>query len=294
MLFLVSLIHFLMGCAPEGSPEFQRQFALPEGYQIYVSDVPNFDQPSWKIFRYDHNGENPVVFTEEELAWPQDLVFLEDKGEVLISNLNSGKINRHNSTTGAFIATFASEISGPTRTKIGPDGLLYVLQWAGDGKVLRYNLDGTKVDAFTDTGIPQSIGLDWDHSGNLYVSSFQNNQVIKFDTQGRSQGVFTADGNTQGPTNIWFNAAGDLMVNDWKAGKVVTFDASGQFLATFATGLSQVEGVSELDDGSLLIGNGGTGAVKLFDADGNFIEDFVPSGSGGLGKPNAVIVRKVN
>ena len=84
------------------------------------------------------------------------------------------------------------------------------------------------------------------------------------------------------------------MVNDWKAGKVVTFDASGQFLGTFATGLSQVEGVSELDDGSLLIGNGGTGAVKLFDADGKFIKDFVPSGSGGLGKPNAVIVRKVN
>lgn len=212
----------------------------------------------------------------------------------MISNLTSGKINRHNSTTGAFIATFAADIAGPTRTKIGPDGLLYVLQWAGNGKVLRYDLDGNLVDEFTDTGIPQSIGLDWDDSGNLYVSSFQNNQVTRFDSEGKSQGVFTASGNTEGPTNIWFNAAGNLMVNDWKAGKIVVFDNAGQFVETFATGLSQVEGVSELEDGSLLIGNGGTGAVKLFDAEGNFIEDFVESRSGGLGKPNAVIVRKVN
>ncbi|MDW3191755.1 MAG: hypothetical protein R8G66_05300 [Cytophagales bacterium] len=43
------------------------KFALPEGHQVYVSDVPNFDQPSWKIIKYDHKGENPEVFTEEEL-----------------------------------------------------------------------------------------------------------------------------------------------------------------------------------------------------------------------------------
>ncbi len=296
MVFLFSIISIFFGCSTDGEtdPEPTGKFALPEGYHIYVSDVPNFDQPSWKIIKYDHNGENAEVFTEEELAWPQDLVFLEDRGEVLISNLSSGKINRHNSTTGAFIATFASDISGPTRTKIGPDGLLYVLQWAGNGKVLRYDLDGNLIDEFTDTGIPQSIGLDWDDSGNLYVSSFQSNQVTRFDTEGKSQGVFTASGNTQGPTNIWFNSAGNLMVNDWKAGKIVVFDNEGQFVETFATGLSQVEGVSVLEDGSLLIGNGGTGAVKLFDAEGNFIEDYVESRSGGLGKPNAVIVRKVN
>ncbi|MDW3191754.1 MAG: hypothetical protein R8G66_05295 [Cytophagales bacterium] len=270
------------------------KFALPEGHQVYVSDVPNFDQPSWKIIKYDHKGENPEVFTEEELAWPQDLVFLEDRDEVLISNLSSGKINRHNSTTGEFIATFAADISGPTRTRIGPDGLLYVLQWAGSGKVLRYDLDGTLVDEFTETGVPQSIGLDWDDAGNLYVSSFQNNQVIKFDTEGKSHGVFTESGNTQGPTNIWFTSDGNLMVNDWKAGKIVVFDAAGQFIETFATGLSQVEGVSVLSDGSVLIGNGGTGAVKLYDAEGTFIEDFVAARSGGLGKPNAVIVRTGN
>lgn len=294
MLFFLSLISFFASCSTEEEQTPNKAFALPEGYQVYVSDVPNFDQPSWKIIKYDHNGENPETFTEEELAWPQDLVFLEDKDEVLISNLSSGKINRHNSTTGAYIATFAAEISGPTRMKIGPDGLLYVLQWAGSGMVLRYNLDGTLVDEFTDAGIPQSIGLDWDASGNLYVSSFQDNQITKFDTNGKSQGVFNASGNTEGPTNIWFTTAGDLMVNDWKAGKIVVFDASGQFVGTFATGLSQVEGVSELSDGGILIGNGGTGAVKLFDANGNFVEDFVASRSGGLGKPNAVIVRKPN
>lgn len=294
MLILFSLISFFTNCSAEEEQTPGGSFALPEGYQVYVSDVPNFDQPSWKIIKYDHNGENPETFTEEELAWPQDLVFLEDRDEVLISNLSSGKINRHNSTTGAYIATFAAEIGGPTRMKVGPDGLLYVLQWAGNGKVLRYNLDGTLVDEFTNTGVPQSIGLAWDRSGNLYVSSFQNNQITRFDTNGSSQGIFNDSGNTEGPTNIWFTSAGDLMVNDWKAGKIVVFDASGQFIETFASGLSQVEGVSELSDGSILIGNGGTGAVKLYDANGNFVEDFVASRFGGLGKPNAVIVRTPN
>lgn len=294
MYFFFNLIVFLFACSTVEATDPVIPFSLPEGHQVYVSDVPNFDQPSWKIIKYDHNGENPEVFTEEELAWPQDLVFLEDRGEVLISNLNSGRINRHNSSTGAFIETFAADISGPTRTKIGPDGLLYVLQWGGNGKVIRYSLDVTMVDEFNDTGVPQSIGLDWDSSGKLYVSSFQNNQITRFDTEGKRLGVFTASGHTEGPTNIWFTSNGNLMVNDWKAGTIAVFNTEGQFVATFATGLSQVEGVSVLDDGSILIGNDGTGAIKAYNSDGTFVEDFVAARAGDLRKPNAVIVRKGN
>lgn len=43
----------------------------------------------------------------------------------------------------------------------------------------------------------------------------------------------------------------------------------------------------------MLIGNGGTHAVKLFESDGSFIEDIIPSGSGNLLTPNAVVLRDV-
>ena len=96
---------------------------------------------------------------------------------MLISNLNTGRITKYNSTTGEFIGDFATGIGGPTRMKIGADSLLYVLQWAGNGKVKRYQLDGTFVDDFTSVGVPQSIGIDWDNDGNLYVSSYGADNV---------------------------------------------------------------------------------------------------------------------
>ena len=69
------------------------------GTFIYVSDAVNFSTGDWKIYKYDENGQNAEVFIDEDLAWPQDIIFLEANNEVLISNLNSGKINRYNATT---------------------------------------------------------------------------------------------------------------------------------------------------------------------------------------------------
>ena len=164
--------------------------------EIYVSDAGNLANPPWQILKFDEQGENPEVFISDNLAWPQDIVFLEDRGEVLISNLNSGTITRYNANTGAFLSNFATGISGPTRMKIGSDNLLYVLQWQGNGLVLRYQLDGTFVDQFTSVSVSQSIGMDWDSQGNLYVSSFNNTHVRKFDGSGNDLGLFVNTGLT--------------------------------------------------------------------------------------------------
>ena len=123
---------------------FTTSFAFSQGnYDLYVSDAGNFNNPPWQILKYDQNGENGEVFISDHLAWPQDILFLEEQNQVLISNLNSDSINIHDATTGEFIGLFGDEADGPTRMAIGPDGLLYVLQWNGDGKVLRYETDGT-------------------------------------------------------------------------------------------------------------------------------------------------------
>ncbi|HEY6625704.1 MAG TPA: hypothetical protein VIZ21_02000, partial [Ignavibacteriaceae bacterium] len=164
--------------------------AVGQEIEIYVSDAVNFSSPPWKILKFDENGENPEVFINDQLAWPQDILFLEDQQVVLISNLNSGRITKHSSLTGAFIEDFATGIAGPTRMKIGADSLLYVLQWSGNGKVRRYQLDGTFVDEFTSVGVTQSIGTDWDDDGNLYVSSYGGASVRKFDPNGNDLGIF--------------------------------------------------------------------------------------------------------
>lgn len=260
---------------------------------IYVSDAGNFNNPPWQILKYDIDGGNPEVFITENLSWPQDILFLEDDNTVIVSNLNTGRITKYNATTGAYLEDFATVSGGPTRMKIGPDNLLYVLQWSNtDNKVKRYQLDGTFVDEFTSAGVIQSIGMDWDSAGNLYVSTFGGARVRKFDPSGNDLGIFV---NTElsGPTNIWFSDTGDLRVLDWSAGNVESFDADGNYLGVFISGLVQPEGIATLPNGNILIGNGGTGAVKMFDSEGNFIEDLVTSGSGGLIQPNAVILREV-
>jgi len=47
-------------------------------------------------------------------------LFLENKGEVLITNLGTNNINRFDIETGAYLSGFANGISGPTRTKSTP------------------------------------------------------------------------------------------------------------------------------------------------------------------------------
>ena len=263
------------------------------GTYIYVSDASGFTTGPWKILRYDENGQNATTFIDEDLAWPQDIVFLEDQGQVLISNLSSGKINRYDANTGSLIGSFATGIDGPTRMKIGTDNLLYVLQWEGNGLVLRYQLNGTFVDQFTDVGVSRSIGLDWDSEGNLYVSSFDGASIRKFDANGNDQGLFVSTG-IQGPTNIWFDEGDNLFVNDWTADKVVEFNSSGNLVGDFvSSGLDQPEGVDFFPNGDFLIGSGGTAEIKQYDADGNFVKNLVGSGSGGLIQPNAVRIRVI-
>lgn len=261
-------------------------------YDIYVSDAGGFNNPNppWQILKFDENGANPEVFIDHNLGWPQDILFLEDQGIVLISNLNTGLINKHNAETGALEGVFASGIGGPTRMKIGTDNLLYVLQWGGNGRVRRYDLNGTYQGEFTDVGVNQSIGLDWDTDGNLYVSSYGGRTVRKFDSDGNDQGLFI-NSDLLGPTNIWFDDNGDLIVLDYNGTAAKRFDSDGNYLNNFMSGLGNAEGVAYLPNGNILIGNGSNAAVKMFDADGNYLSDFISSGSGSLATPNAVVLR---
>ena len=266
---------------------------LGQEMAVYVSDAGNFSSPPWQILKYDGNGENPEVFINQNLGWPQDIVFQEAANTVLISNLSSNQITRYNAETGSYIDVFAQVPGGPTRMKIGSDNLLYVLQWNGNGSVLRYQLDGTYVGEFTSVGVSKSIGIDWDSAGNLYVSSYDGDHVRKFDSNGNDQGLFI-NSNLTGPTNITFDDKGDLLVSDYDGATVRRFDANGNYVSDFLSGISQVEGIDIFANGNILVGNGSRHTVRMYDSEGNFVKNFVSSRSGGLNTPNAVVIRNDN
>lgn len=264
--------------------------------EIWVSDIGNGPSPNYQILKYDENGNNQEVFTTQDLASPQDIVILEEAGEVLISNLLSGNINRYDINTGASTGLFATGLSAPTRMKIGPDNRLYVLQYADNSKVLRYELDGTFLGEFTSVGMTQNIGLDWDSEGNLYVVSYNNFEgglIRKFDSEGNDLGLFV-NANLRGPTNIWFTPNGDLMAIDWFEGLIARFNSEGQFISNVITGLSRPEGVAVFPNGNFLIGNGATGDVKMYDSNNNYLSDIIANTSSDLKHANAVVLRQVN
>lgn len=261
-----------------------------QSYQIYVSDARNFQNPPWQILKFDADGQNGQVFIDTHLAWPQDIFFLEKENKVLISNLNNGRISTFNAGTGAFIGEFATGIGGPTRMSLGPDSLLYVLQWSGNGKVRRYSLTGNYLGEFTQVGVNTSIGLDWDQAGNLYVSSYNGKHIRKFGPDGADLGLFIS-ANLAGPTNIWFADNGDLMVIDYNGGAVKRFDAQGNYLGVFISSLPQGEGVAFLPDSNLLIGVGGESAVRKYTASGVLLGNLIAPGTLNLLTPNAVVLR---
>ena len=270
--------------------------SFAQTYDMYVSDAGNFNNGPWQILKFDQNGDNGEVFipnsffTDNNVGWPQDILFLESQNVVLISCLNGGRVTRHNAETGAYIDDFASIPGGPTRMKIGADGLIYIVQWNGTLPVLTFEQDGTPTGAFTNAGVNSSVGLDWNADGHLFVGSYGGSLIREFDENGMDQGVYI-NSNLSGPTNLEHLPNGDLLVLNWNNGTMSRFDANGVFQETIS-GLSQPEGIDFFPNGNMLIGNGGNGSVRLYDAGLAYVEDVVASGTLGLLQPNAVILKE--
>lgn len=249
------------------------------------------------IKRFDQNGNYLDDFMVMQdgfcvIDWSQDILFDSVSNSYLVSSLNTGEIVRYDAMTGSCIGVFANVQGGPTRMKIGPDNLLYVVQWSGNGKVRRYHMDGAFVDEFTSVGIPAGIGIDWDTAGNLYVSSYSGHFIRKFDNAGLDQGLFISSG-LQGPTNIWFDGSEQLMVLNWDGNQVKKFASDGTFLSTVISGIVNPEGIAFLPNGNFLVGNGGTnGKVTEYSPDGTEVGVFA-SGNG-LSYPNGLYVKEIS
>lgn len=265
-----------------------------QDFEIFVSSSSES-----AIKQYDQDGtylRDFITANSGGLIRPQDIVFLEDN-TVIVSGILNTEIKQYDAGNGDFIGNFTSgfSLNQPTRMAVR-DNLLYVTQWANtNNKVVRFDLNGNFVDEFTSIGIPQSIGIDWDAAGNLYISTFgqgTNGFVQKFDTSGNDMGVFIDSSILQGPTNIWFDENQNLLVEDWSLGIVRRFSSTGQYIDDFITGMVNPEGISFLPNGDILICDWGTDTVERFDSNGNSIGTIISGNN--LADPNAVVIRDPN
>lgn len=230
------------------------------------------------------------------LGKPQEIIFGPD-GHIYVTGFNNSQIKKYDRDSGEFLGNFTKNYSLnlPTKTTFHTDSLIYVSQWGGTEKVVRFNMNtGDFVDEFTSTRVINGMGHAWGAEGNLYVVSWGTNgsdgNVQKFDA---ATGVFqsilipTGRGGLRGPVNIWIDN-GELFVVDWTLGRVLRFnEATGAFNGNFITGLTRTEGFTFGVDGSIYLCDWQLNRVNRYDSEGKFLNTFATGG--GMSEPNDVI-----
>lgn len=283
------------------------RFAISLSISILVMlQISVFSQTQYEMLVSSRNTHSVKRFNAQTGAYIDDFISsgsgglsttqdlkIGPTGDILVSGRGNTKILQYDKTTGNFVMDFTSgyTLDNPTKISFGPDGNLYVSQWGtGNSSVARFNgTNGQFINEFTpDLNLP--LDHTWDNSGNLYVACYGSKDVRKFDTLGNFVSIFTEAGHLQGPTNLWFDGNGNMLVIDWVLGSVQKFRASdGVFTGTLLSGLQNAEGYAYGADSNLYICDWSQNNVKKYNVNGSFLGIFTNGGN--LMAPNSILIR---
>ena len=126
--------------------------------------------------------------------------------------------------------------------------------------------------------VPQGLAVD--PSGNVIVADTGDNRVVLFNQGGTSATVisnFNGGDTFSSPQDVASTSSG-FYVTDNNNGRVVQFDASGNFLRTFGSGtISYPVGIATDPSGNVYVADSGNGRIDKFDSTGNFLTSFTTS-----------------
>ena len=228
---------------------------------------------------------------ENGLVAPQQLS-LAPGGYVLISGRGNNALMKYDRRTSKFLGDFTSgyTLDNPTKFSFSPKGKIYVSQWgAQHSSVVRFDAQtGAFIDHYTDN-LNQPLDHAWDQEGNFYVSCFGDKDVKRLLPGNGRLGSFTPPGTLEGPTDIWFDENGDLLVADWPVGMIKRFDGEdGLLLDTLLTGMVRLEGHGYGPDSLLYLCDWQSNLVLRYDPETGSLRDTIIT-EGGLQQPNSLL-----
>jgi hypothetical protein len=230
-----------------GAGRFQdaRSIAVDAAGRVYVAEysggrVQVFDAQGTFQTQWTADPEMPLV----SMAAGRD-------GTVYV--VQSGDINRYEGPTGRPLGT----VGGGGRYEsvfVALDGTLWTV--ADRTEVVQLSPDGRRLRSFdvaagAGSGAhPNDVAVSG--AGDVYVSDQFSGEIYRFDAAGRFQDRFggrgEGEGNLRMPAGLAVDGSGRLYVADPGNG-IRVFDASGQFVDSFADGV--VFGITITDDDHL-------------------------------------------
>jgi len=237
-------------------------------------------------------GMNGVLGPAGITFGPDGLLYVSNQTSVFVPGAPDS-IVQIDAATGN-VTPFIPLASGyvPAGLRFGPNGNLYVSHnggqaaLTGSGSVDRY--DGT-TGAFIDsvvTNLTQPTSLLFDSAGNLYISSFGDATVVRFDGANSSIFIAAGNGHLAAPAGLQFGPDGNLYVVDLLLGAIRRYDPTGNFIGGLIPSGGQLSNQFPSDLlfdrlGHLLVADLGSkfdsplGNVKAFDpVTGDYVTDF--------------------
>jgi sugar lactone lactonase YvrE len=126
-------------------------------------------------------------------------------------------------------------------------------------------------------GLSSTEALLFGRDGNLYVTEFSGNRVLRYSgASGAFLGVFATDLSLSGTRSMAYGADGSLYVAGNFSDNVVRFNGStGVFQNVFASGINGANGLAFGPDGNLYVASEVDAKIERFNGtSGAFIDNF--------------------
>lgn len=251
--------------------------------RLYVTDIGN------GVWLTDTDGSSPVVAVPLPYAW--GLAF--DSSGVLYASVAAGsrrisKIDVSGPTpiVSTFVTwPFGGSVEHFQSLAFDSSNNLYASAGVFSGNL--YKITPAGLVSTIPLGANYSYGLAFDAAGDLYVATYANGKILKYDPDTGAQSVFfQLPVSNFFPHGLAFDSQGYLYVSDpIVGGRVLKINPTGTSYTIVASGLPQPRDLVFDTDGNLLVSTNSDGSVRRISPDG-IVSPIVT----GLVSPNALAI----